>query len=170
MNETISDDKILKLWRDINFSGSYRGVKTFQILLKTDLNIDISEERLYSVLKKDSIYLIHARPKRNFDRRKFDLNYVGELVQSDIAYMFEYNDFKYFLLLIDCFTNQIYAVAIKDKSSNTVLNSFKELLNKLSYQITKLETDQGKEFALIKKYCLKNQIVFKYKFGRNKAR
>ncbi len=47
----ISDQKILELWRDPTFSGSYRGIRTFQLLLKTDLNIDISQNRLYSILK-----------------------------------------------------------------------------------------------------------------------
>ena len=52
---TISDKKILELWRDPNFSGSYRGIKTFQTLLKTDLNIDVEENRLYKVIKNDPI-------------------------------------------------------------------------------------------------------------------
>lgn len=170
-NSDITDEKLLKLWRDINFSGSYRGVKTFQILLKTDLNIDVSEKRLYNILKNDHIYLIHAKPKRNYLRRKFDLNSYGELIQSDIAYMFEYESFKYFLVIIDCFSNKIYAKALKDKTSQSVLECFKSLLAKFKFDtVTKLETDQGTEFNLIKKYCKENNIIFKYKYGANKAR
>ena len=67
----VSDEEILQLWRDPTFAGSYRGVRTFQVLLKTDLNIDISENRLLQILKKDSIYLIHQRPKRKFNRRSY---------------------------------------------------------------------------------------------------
>ena len=54
--ENVSDEKLLELWRSPTFDGSYRGIKTFQLLLKTDLNIDVSQERLYSVLKKDPIF------------------------------------------------------------------------------------------------------------------
>jgi hypothetical protein len=93
----VSDEKILNLWRDPNFSGSYRGIKTFQLLLKTDLNIEISEKRLYKIIKKDSIFLIHQRRKKNFPRRSYDLRFYGELVQADIAYMFPYKHFLYFL-------------------------------------------------------------------------
>jgi len=59
---TVSDEQLLQLWRGPNFSGSYRGIKSFQILLKTDKNINVSQDRLYSVLKKDRIFLIHQRP------------------------------------------------------------------------------------------------------------
>lgn len=61
----VSDEDLLKLWRDPTFSGSYRGIKTFQILLKTDKNIDVSENRLYKVIKKDPIFLIHQKPGVN---------------------------------------------------------------------------------------------------------
>jgi len=96
----VTDRKLLQLWRSPSFSGSYRGIKTFQILLKTDLNIDVTQDRLYRILKKDSIFLIHQRPQRNFLRRSYDLQNYGELVQADIAYMFEYDSFKYFLLIV----------------------------------------------------------------------
>lgn len=170
MENTISNEEILKLWRDINFSGSYRGVKTFQILLKTDFNIDISEKRLINALKQDSVYLMHAKPKRNFERRKYDLNYYGELMQCDLGFMFTYNDYKYFIVLIDCFSLKINAVALKSKDSKEVFKAFQLLYDTFKIDITKLETDQGTEFSLIKKFCSLNKIIFKYKFGKNKAR
>lgn len=166
----ISDEEILKLWRDVKFAGSYRGIKTFKILLKTDLNVDVSERRLYNIIKKDPIFLIHLKPKRNFPRRSYDLNYYGELFQCDIAYMFPSNNFKYFLVIIDCYSHKIFAEPLKDKSSETVLSAFKKGVNAFKCEITTIETDQGTEFNLIKKYCSQNKIVFKYKFGKNKAR
>jgi len=63
---TVSDEEILRLWRDPSFAGSFRGVRTFQILLKTDLNLDISENRLYQILRNDSLFLIHqVKRKKN---------------------------------------------------------------------------------------------------------
>lgn len=171
MSDSISDNDILKLWHDKNFKGSFRGVKTFQILLKTDLNIDVSEKRLYKVLKSDATYLIHAKPQRKFERRKFDINYYGELVQCDIAYMFQYENYKFFLVLIDAYSSKIYAKSLKTKTSEETFHAFEKLLNKFKFpQISKIETDQGKEFSLIKKYCVNHNIIFKYKYGKNKAR
>jgi hypothetical protein len=69
MTSKISDKRILELWRSPQFSGSYRGIRTFKRLLKTDLDIDISESRLFNILKKDPVYLIHLKPARNFKRR-----------------------------------------------------------------------------------------------------
>lgn len=170
MAKTISDKELLSLWKNINFAGSFRGAKTFQTLLKTDLDIDVSEKRILKVLKTDPIFLIHARPNRNIVRRQFDLNYYGELFQSDLGFVHESNGFKLFLVLIDCYSLKTHAIPLKDKNSTTVLNAFKELLKKFNCEITKLETDQGTEFSSVKKYCKEQNIIFKFKFGKNKAR
>jgi hypothetical protein len=166
----ISDEKILELWRDPTFSGSYRGVKTFKILLKTDLNIDVSQKRLYSILKKDSNYLIHTKPKRNFERRHYDLHNYGELVQADIAQMFEFNHYKYFLLLIDGYSSKIFVECLKSKNSEEVSRAFSKIFKEFGAPIHVLETDRGKEFlGAAKKLFKTEKIYYKQKFGRNKA-
>lgn len=139
----ISEKTILQLWRDPTFSGSYRGVRSFQILLKTDLNIDISQKRLYDIFKKDSIYLIHTKPKRNFERRHYDLHTYGELVQADIAQMFDYNGYKYFLLVIDCFSSKLFVKCLKSKNSDEVAKAFSDIFHQFGAQIHVLETDRG---------------------------
>ena len=145
----ISDKRILELWRDPTFSGSYRGVRAFQILLKTDLNIDISQNRLYDIFKKDSIYLIHTKRKRNIERRHYDLRTYGELVQADIAQMFEFNGYKYFLLLIDCFSSKLFVKCLKTKNSDEVAKAFSDIFREFGTQIHVLETDRGNTYDLI---------------------
>ena len=86
--KTLSDSELLELWHNPSFTGSFRGVRTFQRLLKTDLNLDVSENRLHNILKTDTLFLIHQKPKRNFDRRKYNVHFYGQLVQIDLAYMF----------------------------------------------------------------------------------
>jgi len=108
------DEKIIQLWRDPSFSGSYRGIKTFQMFLKTDKNINVSEEKLYSIMMKDPIYVMHLQRKK-VNRRPYYLSNVGELVQSDLANMFPYEDYKYFIIFIDCFSNQLNLQALKTK-------------------------------------------------------
>ncbi len=59
MSDAVVDpDEIIKLWRDKDFEGSYTGIKTFQTLLKLNKNIDISERKLYQILKNDPIFLM----------------------------------------------------------------------------------------------------------------
>ena len=166
---TISDQKILELWRDPNFSGSYRGIKTFQILLKTDLNIDVSQKKLYSVLKKDKNYIMHQKPVRNFERRHYDVNFYGELCQMDLAVMFNYSNFVYFLLLIDCFSLKMFAKPLKSKSSPTVSKALEEIFEEFGAPIHVLQSDRGKEFIGCKELFRKKNIVFRPKFGKNKA-
>jgi hypothetical protein len=164
-----TDNKILQLWRDPTFAGSYRGIKTFQILLKTDLNIDISEKRLYKIIKKDPIFLIHQKRRRNFLRRSYDLRFYGELVQADIAYMFPFSNFLYFLVLIDCFSSKIFVSPLKSKTSIAVRTAFEKLFQKFNSPIQELQTDQGKEFLGCKNLFKQEKILFKLKYGKNKA-
>jgi len=162
-------EQILKLWRDPNFQGSFSGIKTFQTLLKLNENIDISERKLYEILKGDPLFVMHMRGKKVVSRRFYNLDYYCELVQSDLAYMFEYRGFKYFIVVIDCYSGKVFAEAIKDKSSETVKRVLIKLVNLFEYPISKFECDQGTEYSKFKQYCKENQIIFKYKYGINKA-
>jgi hypothetical protein len=158
----VTDEQILELWRDPTFAGSYRGIKTFQILLKTDQNIDISQKRLYNILKKDSIFLIHTKPQRKIERRHYDLHNYGELVQADIAQMFEYDDYRYFLLLIDCYSSKIFVKCLKSKNSEEVARAFSEIFKEFEAQIHVLETDRGMQWYpyFITMYLISVCIIF----------
>ena len=170
MVKIVSDKKLLELWRDPTFSGSYRGIKTFQTLLKTDLNISVSEQHLYKVIKTDPIFIIHQKPQRNIERRSYDVNNYGELVQADIAFMYKFEDYKYFLLLVDCFSFKIFTVPLKNKDSSTVANAFKTIFEKFDSTIYELQTDRGTEFlGPCKKLFQEKNILYRTKFGKNKA-
>lgn len=166
----LSDDEILKLWRSPTFEGSYSGIKKFQLLLHTNMNEDVSEYRLYKILKKDPIFIIHQRSPKEINRRKYDIKFYGELVQIDIAYMYEFEGFKYFLLLIDCFSFKILTKALKSKDSQTMAYELNEMFEKFKAPIFEIESDQGTEF---KGPCLKlfkeKHILYKLKQGKNKA-
>jgi hypothetical protein len=166
----ISYSEILKLWRNPNFPGSFRGIKTFQVVLKTDLNLDISERRLYKILKSDSIYLIHKKATRNFKRRHYDVRFYGELVQMDIAYMFNYEGFQYFLLVIDCYSSKIFVEPLKTRDSASVSQALEKIIQHFGSPISVIQSDQGKEFLGKTVQLLKSKkIVYRPKFGKNKA-
>ena len=168
--DTISDLQLLKLWRDPTAKFSYRGIRTFQLLLKTDLDISVSLPRLYRVLRQDPIYLLHKKPIRKFPRRFYYLTYYGEVFQMDLASMFEFDGFNYFLIVVDIFTSKVYAQALKDKSSATTAVALKTLLAKFHTTPTTIECDQGREFlGDVKKFLMKEHILLKFKYGANKA-
>jgi len=170
---TVSDEEILKLWRDPTFAGSYRGVKTFQTLLKTDLNIDVSEKRILDVLKTDALFLIHQTPKRHFKRRSYNVHFYGELVQADIAFMFSDSETKqkYFLLVIDVFSYKIFTRALKDRSSESVAKALAEIFKEFKEPIYEIQSDQGREFLGkdVRTLLKKEKIFWKFKYGKNKA-
>jgi len=143
-DENVSDKTILELWRSPQFSGSYRGIKTFKTILKTDLDIDISERRLYNVLKKDPVYLIHLKPARNFERRHLSVNNYGELLQADIAQMYTYDNYKYFLLVVDAFSSKVFVRPLKSKNSLEVKDAFEDIFEEFKAKVYVLQTDRGK--------------------------
>ena len=166
----ISDNELLKLWRSPTFEGSYRGIKTFQVLLKTNLNIDVSENRLYKILKTDPIFLIHQKAPRTFERRHYDIKNYGELVQADLAFMFDFDGFKYFLLVVDCFSSKIFTAALKNRDSNTVAIAFEKIFHEFGAQIYEIQTDRGKEFlGPCKKLFKEKKVLYRTKIGKNKA-
>ena len=169
----ISDEELLRLWHDPSFDGSFRGIKTFQKLLKTDLNYSVSEKRLFDVLKTDQLFLIHQRPKRNFDRRKYNVHVYGELVQLDLAFMFPDSEThqKYFLLAIDVFSFKIFAEPLSDKTSTPVIEALRRILKDFHHGVYKIQADRGREFVnrAFTKFLQEKKIFASYKRGKNKA-
>lgn len=170
MSKELSDEEILRIWRNPAFEGSYVGPKKLQVLLKTNFDIDVSEKRLYKILEGDSIYLIHKRTQKKFPRRFYDLRYYCEVIQTDLAYMFEYNSYKYFILAVDLFSSKIAAFPLKTKKSEEVAKQLANIFKFYAAPITKLETDRGAEFGSEVKKLLKHEnIVHRFKFHPNKA-
>jgi hypothetical protein len=112
----LSDEKLLELYHKPDWPGSFSGVRVFKMFLKTDFNEDVSEKRIFNILKQDPNYLIHQRRQRKYPLRSYDVQAFGELVMLDLAYMFPVMGFKYFLLFIDVFSRHIYCEPLKKNS------------------------------------------------------
>lgn len=170
----ISDTKLLKLWRDPSFNGSFRGARTFQVLLKTDLNIDVPLRRLYKVLAKDQIYLIHQKVHNIFPRRHYIVHNYGELCQMDIAHMFteEGTKFKYFLLLVDVYSSKIFTEPLRTREASEIVKALNTINKKFNATIYVIQAD--KEAAFRSKQCKqffqKAKILFRPKFGKHKGK
>ena len=171
--KSVSDEEIIQLWHDPSFFGSFRGVRTFQKLLKTDLNIDVPESRLLKIFKTDALFLIHQRPKRIFLRRKYTVNFYGQLVQIDLAYMFPDSETNaiYFLLAIDVFSFKIFAEPLQNKTAEAVLKALNTIFRQFKQPIYEIQADRGKEFLgkPVKNYFQEKKVVFSPKYGKNKA-
>jgi len=166
-----SDEKILQLWKSPLFSASFTGLRTFQAVLKLERNIDVSTQHLYNILSKEPIFLMHQRRSDKFTRRKYDLNGYGQIVQCDLAEMYNYDGFKYFLLVVDCYSSKLFVKALKSKDSLVVGKALESIIKNFKAQIYKLESDRGREFVnkFVKSIYKKYKIFYKSKYGKNKA-
>lgn len=167
----ITDQELENLWRDPNFSGSFRGVEAFKILLKTDLNIEASENQIRRVLHKIPTYVLHQKRKRILERRHYDVRFYGETVQMDIGFMFKFENYTCFLLLIDIFSLKLFVQPLHSKKSEEVLLAFKKIFSQFDAKIHVLESDQGSEFfnKQFQSFVQKEKIVHKKKFGLHKG-
>ena len=140
----LTDQEIEDLYRDKSFYGAFSGALNFKTFLKTEKNEDVSLKRIYSLLKKMPFYVISQRSVRRFPRRKYDLAGFGSLFQGDIAFMFEKNGFKYFLVVCDVFSRHLYVEALKDKTAESVKKVLEKIFDSIPTPISKFETDPGK--------------------------
>jgi hypothetical protein len=84
--------------------------------------------------------------------------------------MYEYDGYKYFLLVVDGFSSKVFVRPLKTKDSLTVSKALEDIFTEFNSQIYVFETDRGTEFkgpckALFKKWS----VIYKVKFGANKA-
>jgi len=133
----------------------------------------VSEDRLYKLLKNDHIYLMHQIKRKKIVRRQYDVNFYCQLLHADLAEMFPdaENNFKFFLLVIDVFSFKLFATPLKDKSSPVVASALKDIFEEFNSVIYEIQSDRGSEFKgkACKELFKENNILFRFKFGKNKA-
>jgi hypothetical protein len=98
-------------------------------------------------MKTDKIFILHQRPIRNIERRPFDVKFYGQVCQSDLAFMFKFEDYNSFLLLVDLFSLKVFVQPLKSKSSQNVKIAFEEIFKDFQSDIHILETDRGSGFG-----------------------
>jgi len=59
----------------------------------------------------------------------------------DLAFMPDFNGYKYFSVVIDVFSKHMYTRLLKDKTVKIVGKSFKEIFEEFGSPIFKLESD-----------------------------
>ena len=106
------------LWQDSDFPGSYSGIYSFANNLRYYLNKHITNSKIRKVLHQiPGFYAFILRPKRG-QRRQMNLNNFCQLVQVDLAFMNEYDEFNCFLTFVDVFSQHIWARPLKSKKSS----------------------------------------------------
>jgi hypothetical protein len=135
-----------------NPETGYSGVN--DIMKKANEN----KTKVETFLNTQDIYTLHKPLRKNFKRRKIYVHNIDDQWQADLVEMIPYskenNDFRYLLTIIDLFSKFAFAIPIKYKNADQILNAFTKVFK--IRKPKKLQTDNGTEF-----YNQKVQKLFK---------
>ena len=97
----------------------------------------------------DEIY--SKPPRRNYATNKIIYNHIDEIWSVDLADMNDYKisnnkSYRYILIVIDNFSKYLFAIPLKNKYSQTILNEFSNILTTSKRKPLKIESDRGTEF------------------------
>jgi hypothetical protein len=99
--------------------------------------------------------------RRKFPRRRTIIKGLDDLWQADLGQMDLYKNenkgYKYFLIVIDCFSKFVWIKALKSKMSGEVTKAFANILEKSNRHPRNLHTDRGTEFYSRDFQCLMKQ-------------
>ncbi|KAK9693467.1 Integrase core domain [Popillia japonica] len=122
--------------------------------------------------KQDVVNELHKPARRNFPRRRVIIKGFDDLWQADLAEFTTYSrdnrGYNYILVVIDCFSKFVWALAVKKKSSANVSEAMHKILRG-SRKPSNLQTDAGTEFynasfkALMKKHNINHYSTYSTK-------
>ena len=99
------------------------------------------------------------KPKRiNFERRRVISNHIDHIWGIDLITMIKYakqnSNYKYILTVIDFFSKYSWCYPLKNKNSNEIINSFKDIFKKSKRKPKMIQSDEGSEFTnkLVQKF------------------
>ena len=113
-----------------------------------------------SKLDKIEATELHKRALKKYERRPVEVAGIDDTWAADLVEMGEFSKenrgIKYLLTVIDVLSRYAWAIPMKDKKAETVLEAMKKIISESGRSPQKLWVDQGSEF-LNKKF----QAVFK---------
>lgn len=112
-------------------------------------NVDIKKEEIEKYLQSQDSFLLHKDIIKNFKRNKVIVFNIDQIWQADLCDVSniskENKKFNFILTVIDVFSKYAWAVPLKNKTADSIINAFKEIF-KSGRTPEKLHTDKGKEF------------------------
>ena len=114
------------------------------------------------------------KPKRiNFERRRVISNHIDHIWGIDLITMIKYskqnNNYKYILTVIDFFSKHSWCYPLKNKTSNEIINSFKDIFKKSKRKPKMIQSDEGSEFTnkQVQKFFNDNNIKWYHTYNRD---
>jgi len=122
------------------------------------------EKNVRSWLKSQDTFTLHKAVRYSFPRlrvRVYSRDELWDVDLMDVSRVAKYNSgTRYILICIDVFSRYLWAIPIKDKKSETVLEAFKSVLSTSDRRPKKVRHDKGKEFiSTVMKTFLKEEGI-----------
>lgn len=137
--------RILALWKDKKFFGSFSGVRNFQSALKHEANINVNQHDLYQLMyRQNPTYVSMIKQVNKFPRRKYtNVHGFLTLCQADLGFLPSPDDSNLigFLVVVDVFSRHMWTENITSKSNIEVKACFEKIWKKIGRTPNKLETD-----------------------------
>ena len=125
-------------------SGLFSATKLYEKLKSKGITL----KQIKDFISKQEVYQIHKKVFKPEIFFPIVAKYPNEIYQIDLMDFSDVsttnNNYKYILLCIDVFTRKAYAVPLKTKNMNEVVNAFIPVLNITVPAI--VQCDQGSEF------------------------
>ena len=143
-------NRLHQLYSTASDPGSYGGVNRLYRRAK-EVGLNVTKKDVTNYLKNIYAYSLHKPARKHFARNPTYVGCIDRQWQADLADMKDLsrknNGYKYILTVIDCFSKYAWAIPIKDKTSKTVVDAFKELFRQSAPRVPlRLHTDKGLEF------------------------
>ena len=114
------------------------------------------------------------KPKRvDFERRRVISNHIDHIWGIDLIPMIKYakqnNNYKYILTVIDFFSKFSFCYPLKSKTSNEIINYFKDIFKKSKRKPNFIQSDEGTEFTnkIVQHFFKDNNIKWYHTYNRD---
>ena len=108
----------------------------------------LKQKEVKEFLDTVDTYTLHKPIRKKFETRRVYVKGIDDQWQADLVEMREFSNenkgYNYLLTVIDCFSKYAWAVPIKNKTAEEIINSFDIIFKER--RPSKLQTDKGKEF------------------------
>ena len=105
--------------------------------------------KIGSFLRKYKLHSTNKRiVKKKFPRRRVICTHINQLMMGDLIvwpekYRYQNNNYRYILVVIDCFSKKMYSSPIKQKLKESVADALDMIFSSLSSYPTMFVTDAG---------------------------
>jgi transposase InsO family protein len=130
-----------------------------------------SKSKVSDYLKSENAYTLYKPIKKKFKRDKFYSSDINDIWMADLMDMQKYarwnNNKKYILIVVDAFSRKVFARALDNKNSFSIIDALNNIFKQNKGICRLLYTDRGKEFMQKPLKDLLDKMGIKHTYSRD---